>query len=119
MTTANVTTTTIYRSDDIVPFRRPQGVLDDRYMPQAYALVRNWASKPAEYGSGVLATYRQAVVNLAYQVKGTRVILILVPIECEPVGVIMTDTVLWPSLPIGEVMQIMQEAWQNIPVLNP
>lgn len=31
MTTANVTTTT-YRSDDIVPFRRPQGDLDNRYM---------------------------------------------------------------------------------------
>lgn len=41
MTTANVTTTT-YRSDDIVPFRRPQGDLDNRYMPQAYALVRSW-----------------------------------------------------------------------------
>jgi len=118
MTASNVTTT-IYRSDDIVPFRRPQGDLDNRYMPQAYALVRNWACKPAEYGSGVLATYRQPVVNLAYQVKGTRVVLILVPIECEPEGVIMTDTALWPSLSIAEVMRIMQEAWQNIPVLNP
>lgn len=119
MTTANATTTTVYRSDDVVPYRRPQGDLDNRYMPQAYALVRSWARKPAEYGSGVLATYRQPVVNLGYQVKGTRVILILVPIECEPVGVKMTDATLWPSLSIGEVMRIMQEAWQNIPELNP
>ena len=103
MTTANVTTTT-YRSDDIVPFRRPQGDLDNRYMPQAYALVRSWASKPAEHG---------------YKIKGTRVVLILVPIECEPVGVKMTDVALWPSLSIGEAMRIMQEAWQNIPELNP
>ena len=113
MTTANVTTTT-YRSDDIVPFRRPQGDLDNRYMPQAYALVRSWASKPAEYGAGVLATYRQPVVNLGYKIKGTRVVLIL-----EPVGVKMTDVALWPSLSIGEAMRIMQEAWQNIPELNP
>lgn len=118
MTTANVTTTT-YRSDDIVPFRRPHGDLDNRYMPQAYALVRSWASKPAEYGAGVLATYRQPVVNLGYKIKGTRVVLILVPIECEPVGVKMTDAALWPSLSIGEAMRIMQEAWQNIPELNP
>ncbi|MCR6535567.1 hypothetical protein NVS48_24150 [Escherichia coli] len=89
------TTTTTYRSEEIVPFRRPKGDLDSRYMPQVYAMVRNWASNPAQYGEGVLASYRQPAVNLAYQVKGTRVVLILVPVECEPPGVIMTETVLW------------------------
>ncbi len=80
------TTTTTYRSEEIVPFRRPKGDLDSRYMPQVYAMVRNWASNPAQYGEGVLASYRQPAVNLAYQVKGTRVVLILVPVECEPTG---------------------------------
>nr|WP_251077331.1 hypothetical protein [Escherichia coli] len=75
------TTTTTYRSEEIVPFRRPKGDLDSRYMPQVYAMVRNWASNPAQYGEGVLASYRQPAVNLAYQVKGTRVVLILVPVE--------------------------------------
>ncbi len=28
------TTTTTYRSEEIVPFRRPKGDLDSRYMPQ-------------------------------------------------------------------------------------
>ncbi len=97
------TTTTTYRSEEIVPFRRPKGDLDSRYMPQVYAMVRNWASNPAQYGEGVLASYRQPAVNLAYQVKGTRVVLILVPVECEPPGVIMTETVLWPSLSLVEV----------------
>ncbi len=83
------TTTTTYRSEEIVPFRRPKGDLDSRYMPQVYAMVRNWASNPAQYGEGVLASYRQPAVNLAYQVKGTRVVLILVPVECEPPGVII------------------------------
>ena len=63
------TTTTTYRSEEIVPFRRPKGDLDSRYMPQVYAMVRNWASNPAQYGEGVLASYRQPAVNLAYQVK--------------------------------------------------
>ncbi|WP_061707166.1 hypothetical protein [Pseudenterobacter timonensis] len=112
-------TRTIYRSEEVVPFRRPEGDLDSRYMPQVYALVRNWASNPAEYGEGVLATYRQPVVNLGYQVKGTRIVLCLVPIESEPDDVVMTETTLWPSLTIGEVMRTLQEAWQNIPVLNP
>lgn len=113
------TTTTTYRSEEIVPFRRPKGDLDSRYMPQVYAMVRNWASNPAQYGEGVLASYRQPAVNLAYQVKGTRVVLILVPVECEPHGVIMTETVLWPSLSLVEVLQTLQEARQNIPALNP
>ncbi len=69
---------TTYRSEEIVPFRRPKGDLHSWYMPQVYAMVRNWASNPAQYGEGVLASYRQPAVNLAYQVKGTRVVLILV-----------------------------------------
>ncbi len=112
------TTTTTYRSEEIVPFRRPKGDLDSRYMPQVYAMVRNWASNPAQYGEGVLTSYRQPAVNLAYQVKEL-VCLILVPVECEPHWVIMTETVLWPSLSLVEVLQTLQEARQNIPALNP
>ena len=113
------TTTTIYRSEEIVPFRRPKGDLDSRYMPQVYAMVRNWASNPAQYGEGVLATYRQPAVCLGYQTKGTRVVLILVPVEYEAPGVVMTETVLWPSLSLKEVIHSLQAAWQSIPVLNP
>ena len=31
----------------------------------------------------------------------------------------MTETVLWPSLSLVEVLQTLQEARQNIPALNP
>lgn len=65
------TTTTTYRSEEIVPFRRPKGDLDSRYMPQVYAMVRNWASNPAQYGEGVLASYRQPAVNLAYRKRNS------------------------------------------------
>lgn len=113
------TTKTIYKSPEIVPCRRPKGDLDSRYTPQVYSMVRNWANMPAEYGEGALATYRFPAVQLGYQLKGTRVVLVLVPLECETEDVVLTDTVLRTSLSTGEVMSTLQDAWQNIPVLNP
>lgn len=111
------TTTTTYRSEEIVPFRRPKGDLDSRYMPQVYAMVRNWASNPAQYGEGVLASYRQPAVNLAYRKRNSccfnsgtsRVRATGDNDGNSPVAVTITV----------EVLQTLQEARQNIPALNP
>lgn len=113
------TTTTTYRSEEIVPFRRPKGDLDSRYMPQVYAMVRNWASNPAQYGEGVLASYRQPAVNLAYRGKRNSCCFNSGTSRVRATRVIMTETVLWPSLSLVEVLQTLQEARQNIPALNP
>ena len=64
-------------NNDHLPLRRNRAVqtaqrdLDSRYMPQVYAMVRNWASNPAQYGEGVLASYRQPAVNLAYRKRNS------------------------------------------------
>jgi hypothetical protein len=111
-----VNTKSVFRSPEIVPFKRPKGDLDSRYMPQAYALVRDWANDVEKFVSdGKTAP----VVLLGYQLKGTRVYLMLVPVEFEQVDVELTSTVLRPTQSIGEVMQSMQAAWQKIPALNP
>lgn len=112
------TTTTTYRSEEIVPFRRPKGDLDSRYMPQVYAMVRNWASNPAQYGEGVLASYRQPAVNLAYQVKGTRVVLILVPVECEPRSDNDGNSPVAVTITCRSLADLAGGP-QNIPALNP
>jgi len=108
--------TQIFKSKEIVPFKRPKGTLDSRYMPQAYAMVRDWANhlERMECDGG-----KAPVLLLGYQLKGTRVYLMLVPVEFEQDDVELTSTVLRPTQPLGEVMQSMQTAWQEIPALNP
>ena len=108
--------TQVFKSPEIVPFKQPKGDLDSRYMPQAYSMVRDWAENLDKVGGD---GNKGPVLLLAYQLKGTRVYLMLVPVEFEQDDVVLTSTVLRPTQSLGEVMQSMQKAWQKIPALNP
>ncbi|EIC1586852.1 hypothetical protein K9692_004282 [Escherichia coli] len=114
-----VKTDVLYVSRDIVPCRRPKGDLDSRYTPQVYGLVCQWSAFPAQFGEGVFSTYRTPVVQLGYQVKGTRVVLMLIPIESDPEGVVKTDTAITKEMSTGTVMRLLLDELKNIPELNP